>query len=267
MLDHRIDQVLVVSLPDDTERRDHIAKHFSELGISEYQFINGVSHTSDAVKQCYLHNRVLPYPNCFRCNLPSCKCGNNILIPQQVANWLAFKKAWVKAAINVGLTLICEDDVVFYPGAMKWLASALDNIHINSNEPLLIRLAHSGLNSQVSLEGIDRITLTSKMVMSNVAFVINQAMAKLLLNNFSNITTTSDIFIHRKIANLETVKAYTIDPLLATDLSFHKSYAKFVSRIHPKGINTEDKIRMKNHVKRVDSEKQYKKILDKWLTS
>jgi GR25 family glycosyltransferase involved in LPS biosynthesis len=267
MLDQRIAQVLVVSLPQDTERRQYIKKHFAELNINEYTFVNGVDHKSDAVKQLYLANRVKAFPVCFRCGKSKCQCGNNILIPQQVANWLAFKKAWVKASVNTELTLICEDDVVFYPGAMEWLTKALDKIDTSTEEPLLIRLAHSGLNSQVSLQNLEGITLTPKVVMSNVAFIINQAMATLLLSQFSHINTTSDIFIHNEIASLESVNAYTIEPLLATDLSFDKNYAKFASRIHPKGIDEEDKKRMKAHIKRVESEQEYKKVLVKWLSN
>lgn len=266
MLDNRIGQVLVVSLPEDKERRSHIQKHFAEIGIHDYSYVDGISFDSEAVKQFYLSGRVKAFPNCFRCNKPACECANNILIPQQVANWLAFKKTWVKASIHDGLTLICEDDVLFYPSAMQWLSKALDKIDLNDDSPLLIRLSHSGMSDDVDLNSLSEINLSSKVVMSNVASVMNAQMAKLLLNNFNEITTTSDIFIHDWSAKLERVRAYTLEPLLATDLSFNKNFARFVSRIHPKGVNEQDQKRMDAHIKRVTSEKDYQQTVRNWLT-
>ena len=265
MLDSRIGQVLVVSLPEDKERRFHIQNHFIETGVRNYSYVDGVSFNSEAVTQFYLSGRVKGYPNCFRCNKAACECVNNILIPQQVANWLAFKKAWIKAAIYDGLTMICEDDVLFYPGSMKWLSKALNQIDINTNSPLLIRLAHSGMSDDVNLHLLDEINIHDKVVMSNVAFIMNATMAKVLLDNFHLIETTSDIFIHDWCAKLEGVKAYTVEPLLATDLSFNKTFARFVSRIHPKGMNEEDQKRMDTHIKRVTSEKEYQQALHRWL--
>lgn len=267
MLDKRIDQVLVVSLPEDKERRSHIQKHFAETGIRDYSYVDGISFNSEAVKQFYLSGRVKAFPNCFRCNKPACECVNNILIPQQVANWLAFKKTWVKAAIYDGLTLICEDDVLFYPGAMDWLSKALDQIDILTDSPLLVRLAHSGMSDDVDLNLLSDININDKVAMSNVAFIMNAPMARLLLANFNLIETTSDIFIHDWCAKLEGVKAFTLEPLLATDLSFNKNFARFVSRIHPKGMNEEDKKRMETHIKRVGSAKEYQQILQRWLES
>ena len=265
MLDKRIQQVCVVSLKDDLDRRKHVAIHFAELGISHYEFVDGVRHNSQAVKQFYLSKRVKAFPNCFRCGLPSCECPNNILIPQQVANCLAFKKTWVKAANHNGLTLICEDDVLFYPGAMKLLSSGLNDIELNTQQPLLLRLAHSGLEADVSLEGLERVSITQEVVMSNVAFILNQAMARLLLDNFALIETTSDIFIHNWCARLEGVNAHTFNPLIATDLSFNKQHARFTSHIHPKGINENDEIRMQAHIKRVSSKQAYDSMVEKWL--
>ncbi|WOD06181.1 glycosyltransferase family 25 protein [Marinomonas sp. GJ51-6] len=267
MLDHRIGQVLVVSLPDDTARRGYINKHFSELGISDYQFIDGVSHSSNAVKQYYLSNKVFAYPGCFRCQKNSCKCKNNILIPQQVANWLAFKKVWEKAATHDGLTLVCEDDVLFYPGAMKWLTKALDKVTLSNESPFIIRLAHSGMDATTDLIDIDDVQLSDKVAMSNAAFVLNAEMAKFLINKLDVIETTSDIFIHRWCAGLDEVRSYTTEPLLATDLSFNKEFARFASRIHPKGINKLDEERMNTHIKRVESIEQYQAVLKQWLNS
>ena len=267
MLSSVINQVLVVSLPDDTERREHVKHHFSDIGINNFQFVDGVNFKSDAVKQFYLSGRVTPFPNCFRCNKPQCECANNVIIPQQVANWLAFEKAWVKVTQNQGLSLVCEDDVWFYPGAMRLLSQALSKIDTSTEKPLLIRLANSGLDSEVCLKEVTNTTLSNKVVMSNVAFIMNAAMASLLLNNFTKIETTSDIFIHSQMAHKSEVIAYTIEPLLATDLSYNKSYAKFISRIHPKGLNEEDTVRMNSHIKRVNSEDQYQSVLEKWLNS
>jgi GR25 family glycosyltransferase involved in LPS biosynthesis len=267
MLSSEINQVVVVSLPDDKERRAHIRQHFSEIGINHFQFIDGVDYQSDAVKQFYVNGRVKSFPNCFRCNQPLCECANNVFIPQQIANWLVFEKVWANVAKYKGLSLVCEDDVWFYPGAMNLLSQALREIETSTEKPLLIRLAHSGLASDISLKKVTTTRLTNKVVMSNVAFIMNAAMATYLLSNFNSIETTSDIFIHSQMANKGEVIAYTVEPLLATDLSFNKSYAKFISRIHPKGLNEEDTIRMQSHIKRVDSTAQYHRVLEQWLNS
>jgi GR25 family glycosyltransferase involved in LPS biosynthesis len=267
MLDKRITQVLVVSLPEDTERRKHISEHFEVNGIDKYQIVDGVCYKSDAVKQFYLSNRVSSYPCCFRCNKAQCECPNNIIIPQQVANWLAFKKAWVKATLHEGLTLVCEDDVYFYPGAMKCLSEGLNKVDCDTTEPILIRLAHSGLDSTISLSEITEVNITNRITMSNVAFIFNSAMAKLLLNHFTIISTTSDVFIHNWIASMTNVKAYTFEPLIATDLSFNKDHARFISRIHPKGLDEDDMKRMKTHTKRAKSKEDYEKILANWVDS
>lgn len=261
-----VSQVLVLSLPDDTERRVHIKNHFIQQGLADYRLIDAIPNSSALVKATYKKGIVKTYPNCFRCEKSNCECSNNILIPHQVANWLSFKKIWEIVADASGPVLVCEDDVLFYEGGLEKAASVISNI-LNSkpNLPILIRLGHSGLSTEVKLPSEAKLELTSKVVMSNVAHIMTPAFAQHLLEQFDLIETTSDIWVHDWMSRQSDVFSYTVEPLIATDLSFNKDYALFRSRIHPKGIDADDEIRATQHIKKVDSLPRYMEVLESWL--
>ncbi|UTF59555.1 glycosyltransferase family 25 protein [Gilvimarinus sp. DA14] len=265
MLSENISKVFVVSLPGAAERRRHIREHFSTQGIIDYEFVKATTPESDRVKELYRNSCVKPYPNCFRCNKTPCHCSNNVLIPQQVANWLSFADVWKKAAQNIGWTLICEDDVLFYENGISLLNKLMQK-RDNSNKPQLIRLSQSGQDTHQTLSEVIDLQESQKRVMSNPAYLINQAMAKYLLSQFEVIDTTSDVWVHSTIASSPDIDAATVEPLIATELSFNKSFARFPSAIHPKGIDKDDAARQSAHIKRVESEAEYKKLLDLWTS-
>jgi FkbM family methyltransferase len=265
-LNNIVSQILVLSLANDKERRIHIKNHFLKQGLVDYRFIDAIPNTSSLVTAAYTKGIVKTYPNCFRCAKADCSCSNNVLIPNQVANWLSFKRIWEIVADATGPVLICEDDVLFYEGGLEKATSILvDILNKKSTLPVLIRLGHSGLATDVKLTQDVKLELTSKVVMSNVAHIMTPAFAQYLLKQFDLIETTSDIWVHDWMSSQSNVFTYTVEPLIATDLSFNKDYALFRSHIHPKGIDADDEIRAKQHIKKVNSFSKYMEVLESWL--
>ena len=266
MLDNYISQILVLSLVDDIERREHVKEHFHKRGLTRFEFVDAIPNTSSLVKAAFKKGIVKTFPSCFRCGKVECECGNNILIPHQVANWLSFKRIWEMVADATGPVLICEDDVYFYEGGLNCLESKLETLLGNNRQaPVLIRLGHSGLSTETQVDQESELQITSNVVMSNVAHIMTPAYAQYLLEKFERIETTSDIWVHDWMTSNENVTALTVDPLIATDLSFNKDYAVFRSRIHPKGIDTADSERAKYHIKKVSSQSSYIEVLENWL--
>lgn len=260
----QLSEVVVLSLKEDKKRRNYIDNHFRETGLPGYRYVEAEPANGPGVATAYQDGRVAAFPPCFRCGLSACKCANNILIPPQVANWLSFLKIWRDLPPDPdSYYLICEDDVAFHDGAMPLLMAFCETFQrVRPN--VLIRLSESGKAPFQRLT-VDRLRECSGVVMSNPAYIINGAMAGLLVRCLDRIETTSDIWLHKRIASRDDVQALTLQPLLATDLSFNADYAQFVSRIHPKGITPEDRERMTTHVKRVSSAPDYAAIRKKWL--
>ena len=87
--------------------------------------------------------------------------------------------------------------------------------------------------------------------MSNAGFIINKEFAKIFLENLNKIDTTSDIYIHKRLAKINNgINHFTIFPGICYQLSDNKN-ALFESQIHPKGINKADKLRKRNHKMRI----------------
>lgn len=257
-----IPETIVLSLLSDEIRRKHIREHFAAIGISDCRFHDAISADSPLVASWYATGRVKGYPPCFRCGKPQCNCSNNILIPAQVANCLSFAELWAGLPKDPERHyLICEDDVLFYPGALERLASFLAGL-TPSAQPFLLRLSESGLPPDRKVECDLR--TTRDHIMSNPAYIINGAMATLLTTKFAKIETTSDIWLHVNMATDQGVEALSIEPRLATELSFNASYARFVSHIHPKGINEADRERQLRHIKRVENSSQYDRVRRQW---
>ncbi len=275
-----IKETLVVSLAADERRRAHIQKHLTEFGLGKFSIIDATPADSDAVRDTYMSGKVANFPICFRCNrsiepgffidlMPrfirkkyKCKCENNIIIPQQVANWLSFIEVWKYCAqFPDDYFMICEDDVAFHHNARQILDRFTQDFS-PTRQNVLIRMCSSGERPFQNLP--ETYELSDRPVMSNAAHILNGHMAALLLQQFKRIETTSDVWVHEVIAAREDVQAVTIEPLLATDLSFNKDFAQFASRIHPKGINAEDADKLRTHVRRVENRREYEKLFQKW---
>ena len=264
MLSSRIKHTLVLSLKDSRRRRDYISEHFRSIGISNYSFVEAVEARSAKVKEFYERKFVHAFPPCFRCGDIKCECKNNILIPQQVANWISFLSIWNSLSGRDDLFLICEDDVSFFNGGIRLLNDYLDN-YSTQGQNVLIRLSQSGIDPNQDLGNVAQLKSSDEVVMSNVAYILNGNMASHLCNVFTKIATTSDIWLHREIANEQSVESVTLKPLIATDLSYNKDYALFASRIHPKGIDRDDEVRKSKHIMRANSEREYEEIWKDWF--
>ena len=261
-----ITQTYVLSLPVDSVRRAHIRQHFEETGLNWFEFVDAIPSTHPDVARLYREGRVAHYPPCFRCGFDLCDCDNNILIPPQIANWLSFRKIWQNLPADPEkFYLICEDDVAFHDGA-KGLLDRFLNDFSPSQEQVLVRLAQSGEQPFRKLDEIS-LQLSPRAVMSNAAYIINGALAARLAQEDQRIAHTSDVWLHRDIAAKPDVQAITVEPLLATDLSYNREFAQFVSRIHPKGIDRHDEIRQQRHIKRVASSDEYRVLRRIWSSS
>lgn len=228
------EQIYVLSLPG-SPRRDYIQSHFAEIGIDSFVFFDAFSRDSVETLNAYRDGLVATFPPCFRCGKPSCRCKNNILIPEQVANFVSLRHLWSEISSLKGLTLIVEDDVKFHK-SFGSVSEVLANL-IRENQldidalPLLIRMGW-GLSSDH--ESTDKPVLINREVMANPCHAINSKYAAKLLSSFQSYDTTSDIFIHRRVPSES--EAFTLFPPIASDLSW--STGEVESLIHPRQIRT-----------------------------
>lgn len=255
---------LVLSLAEDHERRSHINEHFSDIGITSYSFVEAIPWTDPIVAEAYDNGQVPAYPPCFRCGKNECDCPNNVLIPQQIANWLSFQAIWRRVAHATDqYFLICEDDVAFHTNGLELLNDMLASF-VPEQEQVLIRLANSGEEPFRDLSG-QNWSIGDTQVMSNAAHILNGALAARLLREAPRFLTTSDIWLHHHMAQHDDIQMLTLEPLLATDLSYNRKYARFRSQIHPKGIDAEDERRQGQHVKRIETAQAYAALKREWF--
>ncbi|NJD07897.1 MAG: glycosyltransferase family 25 protein [Methylococcaceae bacterium] len=226
--------IFVISLPESRDRRAHIERSFRRRGLADYVFVDGVTPDAPEVEEAYETGRVKHYPPCFRCGQTGCACPNNVLVPAQVATFFSHAAAWRQVAQQQpGYYLIVEDDVVF-----QWYAGyILDQCRRNGRlflerereEPVLIRLgwAKSKQDHRFRFRGE---VLENAERMSNPAYAITPALATILLEQFREIATTADIFLHRQVGR--GYRNYTVLPAVATELSW--SSGTVSSLIHPR---------------------------------
>lgn len=263
-------KIFVINLESDIKRKEHIVKEFDRIGIRKYEFVKAIEPKDGEVKDFYLNDKVKTYPTCFRCQAEACTCDNNFIIPAQVANWCSFIKVWKEIDNNdYQISLICEDDVKFSVNVHAVLRALLSVKSfaakgIDLSKPLLIRLGKSG--GHLDDEIAEQISLSNLPEMSNPAYIINLSMARLLLKHASKIEHTSDVFVHSQMPQKNSeIQAFTVSPLIATELSYNVENAEFYSMIHPKGIDEWDLCRKKKHVKRVESGEAYIDYIQSYL--
>ena len=262
MAKNLIENVYVINLERCKDRKEHIIKEFKKNGLTKYEFFKAVDKDDKQVKDMMKTDYVKKFPPCFRCAKFVCNCSNNFLIPQQIGNWCSFinlmkhivEKKYTK------LVMICEDDIKFTKFGVGIIARMINTqsfkkYNINMNKPILIRLG-SALNNMHQLN--KNVRMIKKIIMSNPAFIINRSFAESFLKNLIKINTTSDVYLHKQLINRDkNIQHYTLSSLPIYELSFSKNVSIFQSEIHPKGINNKDRVRAKNHIKKLI----YKKIL------
>ena len=242
-----IEYTFSVSLDESTERQQHTVAEMCALGLNDFSFFSAINYDDNRVKQILASGLVKTPDLCF-------SCDNNVLIPKQIGNWLSFLS--VLSVISIGrysVAMICEDDVRFMHYASDGLQKISDDAEImqslHSAKPTLIRLGYPGFDEKVHSYKT-QFEFSEAKTMSNSCFICNAAYAQHVIDSLESarkIEHTSDVYFHN-LCLTDEVKAYTVNPPLAFDLSQSKLVP---SAIHPKMIDKADKNRARNHVKKI----------------
>ena len=88
------DKILVLSLKNCEDRREHIKREFKKVGIEDYEFFDAYSPESPEFNEIKNSNRIYNGTSCFRCLKKRCLCENNYLTDFQIANWVSFIYLW-----------------------------------------------------------------------------------------------------------------------------------------------------------------------------
>ncbi len=196
-----IAETLVLSLDRDAARRQHIIEHFHEVGIRRFGFWPATLHDNSAVLQAFRGGVVRGFPRCFRCGLPRCDCANNVLVPQQIANWLSFVSLRRSLPDDpTHFVRVCQNEVPFNRGAMQRLVEFTRSFQPSQRHGL-VRMALTGLAPFATPPDSGPL-LSVEPVMSNAAYLINGSMATLLARSFTAIATTSDVWLHQTISSV-----------------------------------------------------------------
>ena len=264
-----IDKVYVINLKKDSARRVHVDKQFKKKQIT-YEFVDAVSHNDEEVKKIYKENNVMSFPPCFRCKKEICDHENNYLAPKQIANFLSFNKVFkLIQKDKIKTAFIFEDDFkfkFFSNLSFKHLEVFIEkNKLLQSNEPLLFRVgSHTRVNKKYyfKLFLLNRSTfLKNNINMANPCFISNYEFANEFLNNFKQIYTTSDNFIHRFLCKKSNVTDFSIYPFPIKQLSYGNKKNFFESSINPTSDFSEGFV----YKNKVSSLFEYKKLLEQWL--
>jgi GR25 family glycosyltransferase involved in LPS biosynthesis len=231
-------QVICLSLPKSTERRESMRNFKNKHEITQFYFLDGIGADDPLVSEFFVTGRVKRFPTCFRCEKLTCGDSdcNNTLIPAQVATFLTYVKLWQYVVDhNIDNVLIIEDDIVLVEQAERIctelaLTSKFNELLNDPCSPHLIRLGWALCNEHSTEELVSFCSASVRM--ANPAHLINTAMAKLLLDNFKQVETTVDIFQHRIVANQK--NSVTVKPPLFYEKSW--STGEVESLIHPKSI-------------------------------
>lgn len=254
MLPKLINKIYIINLKSCVDRKEHIKQEFKRVGINEYEIFEATDKDSIEVRNMIKSDFVKKFPPCFRCGRNECNCPNNILISSQIGNWCSFINVMNDIIKNdlKDLIMICEDDIKFSEDSMYIFNNMITNnnlkkYNIDYEKPILIRSEQRG-----EFPSLNNLRLTKEVTMSNACFIVNKSYAESFINNLKVIDTTSDIYLQKKILQYDkNIQHFTIEPSPVYQLSDNKN-AMFKSEIHPKGIDKEDKIRMKDHFKKVE---------------
>lgn len=234
------DDIVVVSLPESLQRREHSRRHLEKVGLPGFRFFEATAAADPAVEAYRNRGEVVEYPPCFRCGKLDCgdpDC-NNFLIPEQIATFITYLRLWESIRDgDAGRVLVLEDDVRFHSCAPKvisrlaqWVASG--RIPFESETPTLLRLGWAYCRDH---RHTWRIRYSRKQRMANPCHAVTRAFARALLERYTGICHTADVYQH-KIAPREG-EAWTVFPPIASDLSW--TMGSLPSTIHPKAVRTE----------------------------
>lgn len=264
-----VDKTFVINLVNDSYRKNHVIREFNKK-CDKFEFIEAISHDSNEVKSLYKTNKVMAFPPCFRCNQEKCNHVNNYLTPKQVGNFLSFKKIMeIIVNNNYSNVLIFEDDFKFTFNSKTSFNNLYKFIYqkqlLKAEFPLLIRIgSHTVVNKKYYLKLLllKKSTFIENNIenMANPCFLINNKYARLFLEKFNFIDTTSDNFIHRKIVEENNVLNFSIYPFPVTQLSYGKKNNLFKSSITSSPVSNDF-----SSLNKVASGNEYKNLKSNWL--
>ena len=265
-----LNKVFVINLEKDINRYNHSILELSKLNIGNYSIIKGVNYDDDSVKKLYRKNLVKGFDTCFRCDdinykLKICTHENNILTPPQVANFLSFKKVMELSTSQKKLYMVLEDDFYLtknYIKAFKNIKNfCIKNDLLENSQPVLIRLGSHTI-AEKRFEFKFKILNKSSFIknrynMANPAFLYNSKFAKLFLDQFSKIETTSDNFIHKYLCINNNVLNFSVLPFPISQYTHRSKIKKFTSNIDKDGDNI-------FFINKANNQNEYEQILNNW---
>ena len=223
--------ILVLSLDRCQDRKDGVINMFENNGVEFYRFFKGVDYTEPIVQETKNNGSIRQsgFKSCVRCDKKSCSCvlPKNGFLDTEIANWLSFiaifnelKNKKIKNA------LILEDDIVFTKKGISIMNSTFTKDfykkkNINPDKPILIRIG-SGYNFKIH-ESQNSPFLEKTYRMSNPAFFVNDKFVDFFLSNYLPISYTSDMFIHKKIMDLNPsaeIQHFSLTPSPIYELSW-----------------------------------------------
>ena len=268
MFEKFIEKTFIINLQESIYRYNSSLFELSKYNITNFEFIKAFDPKSKKLKELYKNKRVMGFPPCFRCKKEKCNHENNILIPRQIANFLSFKLVMEKisSTYSNGLFLILEDDFYFKNFSKHGLNTlakfSVKNNLGNINRPVLLRIGSHTLSRRTinwKMKYLHKTTVTkNNFNMANPGFIVNNAFAKLFLDNFNKIETTSDDFIHKQLCKEYDVLNFSFEPFIIGQYSYGSENNYFISDI---GYTKKDK----NNKQRVSSETEYKQLLNLWI--
>lgn len=108
MIDSLFDRVIVVSLPN-SERREHIRRHFADSGITNYEFFDAIDGAELDLAALKRDGMLAHEP---------IEHGGRDLVPGEVGCAWSHIKVYESALVrSLKRIMICEDDVQFCAGA------------------------------------------------------------------------------------------------------------------------------------------------------
>jgi len=233
------DKILVLSLKESEDRREHIRREFQKNGIHDYEFFDATHFSSPELEIVKKSNKFYSGPLCFRCHQRRCSCINNFITDFQLANWISFTHLWKYILDNEWkFVMICEDDVVFTPHHKNTIFTLLSKHYfsyykISLQKPLLIGMGGAYHPNKHFLKAPPH--MRRQNVMCNPCFCLNRSMVKLFYDHY-HIHHTSDHFMHIEIPKrFPEVQHYIMYPWPVYELSFVKGMNPFESLVRPKG--------------------------------
>lgn len=257
------------------ERTEWIKKEMERVGISNYELYYNIDKDDAILDKWKDEGRIKLGPECFQCKKLKCCCRAKVLTRGMVANFISCYLLW-KEIIEDGqddstLYLIMEDDVLFQDnvGDVLDILFKKEASKAFPQEPLLFKLGWGDMldyrQTHFEVKVGEHVWLQNSNKFANPCYVANKYFFKYLVDNFEQITSACDVWVHRtmgmKITN------YEIHPALCKELSH---IGEIRSAMHTKYSEASKYIKLFNTTKDpgnidkfIEAEKKY---FDYWFS-